>query len=44
MKILFDEDMPGKLILSLPDYEIHTVVGMQWCGAKNGDLLTLIEQ
>jgi hypothetical protein len=44
LKVLFDEDVPGKLAHSLPQHEIHTVVGMQWGGIKNGELLTLIEQ
>jgi predicted nuclease of predicted toxin-antitoxin system len=44
LKILFDEDVPGKLARSLPMHEIHTVVGMEWGGVKNGQLLTLIEQ
>ncbi|MGO9340080.1 MAG: hypothetical protein ACLPY1_21475 [Terracidiphilus sp.] len=44
MKVLLDEDVPGKLARSLPQHEIHTVVSMQWGGIKNGDLLTLIER
>ena len=44
MKVLFDEDVPGKLARSLPQHEIHTVVSMQWGGIKNGALLTLIER
>lgn len=44
MKVLFDEDVPGKLARSLPWHEIHTVVSMQWGGIKNGALLTLIER
>ena len=44
MKVLFDEDVPGKLARSLPRHEIHTVVSMQWGGIKNGDLLMLIER
>ncbi|MGD0295224.1 MAG: DUF5615 family PIN-like protein [Terracidiphilus sp.] len=44
MKVLFDEDVPGKLARSLPRHEIHTVVGMQWGGIKNGALLELIER
>jgi hypothetical protein len=43
LKVLFDEDVPGKLARSLPRHDIHTVVGMQWGGIKNGVLLTLIE-
>lgn len=44
MKVLFDEDVPRKLARSLPRHEVHTVVGMQWGGIKNGALLTLIEK
>ena len=44
MKVLFDEDVPAKLARSLPQHEIHTVVGMQWGGIKNGALLKLIER
>jgi predicted nuclease of predicted toxin-antitoxin system len=44
LKVLFDEDVPGKLARSLPRHEIHTVVSMQWGGIKNGALLTLIER
>jgi hypothetical protein len=41
---LFDEDVPQKLARLLPGHEIHTVVGMEWGGIKNGELLTLIER
>jgi hypothetical protein len=44
LKVLFDEDVPGKLARSLPKHEIHTGVSMQWGGIKNGVLLTLIER
>ena len=44
MKVLFDEDVPGKLARSLPRHEIHTVVTMQWGGIKNSALLKLIER
>ena len=44
MKVLFDEDVPRKLVRSLPRHEIHTVVSMRWGGVKNGALLTLIER
>ena len=44
MKVLFDEDVPRKLIRYLPGHEIHTVVSMEWGGIKNGELLALIEQ
>ena len=42
MKVLFDEDVPGKLARLLPLHEIHTVVTMRWGGIKNGALLELI--
>jgi predicted nuclease of predicted toxin-antitoxin system len=44
LKVFFDEDVPHKLARSLPLYEIHTVVSMQWGGVKNGALLKLIER
>jgi hypothetical protein len=40
LKVLFDEDVPRKLIGSLSRHEIHTVVTMQWGGLKNGALLS----
>jgi predicted nuclease of predicted toxin-antitoxin system len=44
LKVLFDEDVPAKLVRALPRHQIHTVFSMQWGGIKNGTLLTLIEQ
>jgi predicted nuclease of predicted toxin-antitoxin system len=44
LKVLFDEDVPGKLARFLSGHEIHTVVSMQWSGIQNGELLTLIER
>ena len=44
MKVFFDEDVPRKLMRFLPQYEIQTVVSMQWGGVKNGALLKLIER
>ncbi len=44
MKILFDEDVPGKLGRFLPQHEVHTVVTTQWGGIKNGVLFRLIER
>jgi predicted nuclease of predicted toxin-antitoxin system len=44
LKVLFDEDVPGKLARFFPEHEIHTVVSMQWGGIKNGELLTLVER
>jgi hypothetical protein len=43
LKVFFDEDVPRKLARFLPEHDIHTVVSMQWGGAKNGALLKLIE-
>ena len=44
LKVLFDEDVPLKLVRSLLRHEIQTVVGMPWGGVKNGELLKLIER
>jgi len=44
LKILFDEDVPAKLVPLLPRHEIHSVVSMEWGGIKNGALLILIER
>ena len=44
MKVLFDEDVPHKLVRLLPQHEIQTVVSMKWGGIRNGALLTLIER
>ena len=44
MKVLFDEDVPRKLIRFLPQHEIRTVVSMEWGAIKNGALLVLIER
>jgi hypothetical protein len=44
LKVLFDEDVPRKLVRLLAQHDIHTVVSMEWGGIKNGALLTLIER
>lgn len=44
MKVLFDGDVPAKLVPFVPRHEIHTVVGMEWGGVKNGALLALLER
>jgi hypothetical protein len=44
LKVLFDEDVPHKLVRRLPQHDIQTVVSMKWGGIKNGALLTLIER
>ena len=41
MKILIDENLPIKLKLKLPDYQVFTVRDMQWNSVKNGQLLKL---
>ncbi len=41
MKILIDENLPIKLKLKLPDYQVFTVRDMQWNSIKNGQLLKL---
>jgi len=33
-KIFFDEDVPRKLVRFLPQYDIQTVVTMQWAESK----------
>jgi hypothetical protein len=43
LKVLFDEDVPRKLMRVLLRHEIHTIAGMEWGGIKNGALLKLIE-
>ena len=44
MKVLFDEDVPRKLMRFLSRHEIYTITGMQWGAIKNGALLKLIER
>jgi hypothetical protein len=44
LRVFFDEDVPRELVRLLPQHDIHTVVGMEWGGIKNGALLTLIER
>lgn len=44
MKVLLDEDVPGKLVRFLTGHEIQTVVSMGWGGIKNGELLAFIER
>ena len=39
LKVLFDEDVPRKLVRLLPGHDIHTVVSIGWGGVKNGALL-----
>lgn len=45
MRLLFDENMPGKLIPHFPaDMEIITMSRRGWLGKKNGELLRLAER
>ena|SRR5215203_5219310 len=39
MKILLDECVTKKLKQHLTEFEVKTVVEMEWCGLKNGHLL-----
>jgi len=38
-KVVFDENMPRKLRLDLPEFVVRTVQEEGWAGLKNGDLL-----
>ena len=38
-RVLFDENLPGRLKRDLPDFEILTVGEAGWKGVKNGELL-----
>ncbi|HEX8737488.1 MAG TPA: DUF5615 family PIN-like protein [Pyrinomonadaceae bacterium] len=40
MKILLDECVTGKLKRHLTEFEVKTVVEMNWSGLKNGRLMT----
>ena len=42
MKLLIDENLPKKLKIDFPEYEIFTVSDMGWNGKKNGKLLKLM--
>lgn len=42
MKILLDENLPGKLKSFLGKHEVHTVTEMRWSGKTNGELLALL--
>lgn len=44
MRILLDECVPRPLKRELTDYEMRTVVEMEWSGKKNGELLQLMSQ
>ena len=42
MRLLLDENLPKRLKLDFPEYEIFTVRDKQWNGIKNGELLKLL--
>ena len=42
MRLLLDENLPKRLKLDFPEYEIYTVRDKGWNGIKNGDLLKLL--
>lgn len=42
MRLLLDENLPKKLKLDFPEYEIFTVRDKGWNGIKNGKLLELM--
>ena len=41
MRLLLDESVPGRLLRSLTDHSVRTVVEAGWSGVKNGKLLAL---
>jgi len=42
MKLLLDENLPGRLKLDFSEFEIFTVRDKGWNGVKNGELLKLM--
>ena len=42
MKLLLDENLPKRLKLDFPEYEIYTVRDKGWDGKKNGELMKLM--
>ena len=42
MRVLLDENLPKRLKLDLPEYDVFTVRDMGWSGVKNGELLKLM--
>ena len=42
MKLLLDENLPKRLKLDFPEYEIYTVRDKGWDGKKNGELMQLM--
>ena len=41
MKVLLDECVNKRLKSHLSEFEVYTVNEMQWCGVKNGKLMSL---
>ncbi len=44
MKLLLDENLPGRLKADFPEHDVFTVRDKQWNGIKNGALLNLLLQ
>ena len=42
MKLLLDENLPKRLKLDFPEYEIYTVRDKGWDGKKNGESMKLM--
>lgn len=42
MKLLLDENLPKRLKLDFPEYEIYTVRDKGWDGKTNGELMRLM--
>jgi hypothetical protein len=42
MKMLLDENLPHKLLKTLPGHEVYTLQKMGWLGYKNGALIKLM--
>jgi len=42
MRLLLDENLPKKLKLDFPEFDLYTVREMGWQGRKNGELLQLM--
>jgi len=44
MRLLLDENLPGRLKYDFSDHEIYTVRDKGWQGIKNGELLKLMTE
>ena len=42
MRVLLDECVPKRLGRSFPAHDVRTIPQMNWCGKKNGELLSLM--